>query len=47
MRRSKVWLLILVIVIASAPAAHAGRCQNRGRGFDGERRILTDLCDSG
>ena len=45
MRRSKVWLLILLIVLLSAPAAHAGRCQNRGRRLDGERRILTDLRD--
>ena len=47
MRQSKVWLLILLIVIAERPAAHADRCQNRGRRLDGERRILTDLCDPG
>ena len=46
MRRTKVWLLILLIVLVSASFAHASRCQNRGRRLHGERGFFAHLRDS-
>ena len=47
MRRIKVWLLILLIVMLSAlPLTRADARIVVGR-LDGERRVLTDLRDSG